>query len=261
VMPDTGDTWGLSWTPDGRIVYVSDQSGDAELWIMNADGSSPRQLTHDRIFKGFPDVSSDGRYIVYVSADASGRIMRVNIDGSNPVALSSIGNGQDNADISPDDKWVIYSGWVNGSLRILRAPLTGGDATQLTDVQTSEPRYSPDGQQFACFLVNEVTQDWGYLVIYPADGGQPVKKFDIPPGTNTSRSPYWTPNGRSISLIVSEGDKADLWEQPLDGGPLRRISQFDRPVVARRDYARDGKRIAVVRGTAFNNAVMVTGFR
>src|SRR5678816_4150984 len=65
VMPSTGDTWGLSWTPDGRIVYVSDQTGDAEVWIMNADGSESKPLTSDRIVKAIPVVSPDGRYIVY----------------------------------------------------------------------------------------------------------------------------------------------------------------------------------------------------
>jgi len=261
VMPNSGDTWGMSWTPDNRIVYVSDQSGDAEVWIMNSDGSAPRQLTRDRIFKGFPDVSADGRYIIYVSAEGSGRIVRMNIDGSDPMPLTPTGNGQDNADISPDDSWVIYSAWVEGNQRILRAPLSGGEAVRLTEVSSTEPRYSPDGSQFACFVMNEEIQNWAFLAIYPADGGQPIKKFDIPPGTNTSRGPYWKPDGQAITLIISKGEKLDMWAQPLDGGPVKQLTDFEMPVMARRDYSRDGKRIALVRGQAFSNAVMVTGFR
>jgi len=34
------------WSPDGeRITYVSFTSGDTAIWIINADGSHPRQLT------------------------------------------------------------------------------------------------------------------------------------------------------------------------------------------------------------------------
>jgi len=38
---------GLAWTPDGRIVYASPASGNAEIWIANGDGSGQAQLTVD----------------------------------------------------------------------------------------------------------------------------------------------------------------------------------------------------------------------
>jgi TolB protein len=35
-----------AWFPDGkRIVFQSTRTGRMELWVMNADGSEPRQLT------------------------------------------------------------------------------------------------------------------------------------------------------------------------------------------------------------------------
>jgi len=39
------------------------------------------------------------------------------------------------------------------------------------------------------------------------------------------------------------------------------MTNFGLPGVARRDYSRDGKRIALVRGEGFGNAIMITGFR
>jgi len=33
-----------SWTPDGKIIFVSDRSGSPQIWIMEADGSNPRQI-------------------------------------------------------------------------------------------------------------------------------------------------------------------------------------------------------------------------
>ena len=37
--------FGLAWTPDGRIVYHSMESGNEDLWLMHVDGSGRRQLT------------------------------------------------------------------------------------------------------------------------------------------------------------------------------------------------------------------------
>ncbi len=73
VMSATADTWGLGWTPDGRIVFASDQTGEPEIWIMDADGSNARALTSDRALKSVPVMSSDGRYIVYSTARGADR--------------------------------------------------------------------------------------------------------------------------------------------------------------------------------------------
>src|SRR5207244_9882623 len=35
----------VSFTPDGRILYNSDVSGNRDIWVMNADGTNPKQLT------------------------------------------------------------------------------------------------------------------------------------------------------------------------------------------------------------------------
>ena len=260
VMPDTGDTWGLAWMPDGRIVYASDQSGDAEVWVMNADGTDARQLTRDRVFKGFPDASSDGSWIVYSSADLGGRIKRISITDPNPAVVTETGFGQDNPDISPDDRWVVFSAWVDGTQRVLRAPLAGGEATVLTgDAVATEPRYSPDGTRFACLHIADPARPM--LAIYPAEGGPPEKVLETPPGTVAHRGPLWTPDGRGVNLLVQRGDRSDLWVQPVDGGPAKQVTDFELPYIARRAYSRDGKRIALIRADNIRNAVMITNFR
>jgi len=43
---DGATDWGASYTPDGgRIVFTSDRDGDNELYVMDANGGSPTQLT------------------------------------------------------------------------------------------------------------------------------------------------------------------------------------------------------------------------
>jgi Tol biopolymer transport system component len=45
-----------SWLPDGqKIIYYSDSSGNYDLWMIDADGSNPVQLTDDEYFDAYPD--------------------------------------------------------------------------------------------------------------------------------------------------------------------------------------------------------------
>ena len=56
----------LSWSPDSKqIVFYSNRSGNPQLYIMNADGSSPKPLTDDALQNTEPKWSSDGKWIAY----------------------------------------------------------------------------------------------------------------------------------------------------------------------------------------------------
>src|SRR4051794_20444190 len=53
--------------PIGKIVFVSDRGGTSDLWVMNADGSSPVQLTNDAVSERSPKWSPDGSKIAFTS--------------------------------------------------------------------------------------------------------------------------------------------------------------------------------------------------
>jgi serine/threonine protein kinase/Tol biopolymer transport system component len=62
--------YGVSWTPDGHVVYYSTASGTADIWIADADGKGQRRLTTGGV-NIFPAVSPDGRFVVF-NSDRSG---------------------------------------------------------------------------------------------------------------------------------------------------------------------------------------------
>ena len=69
-----------TWSPDGKIVHWS--YNDGNIWLIESNGSSPRQLTSNTGFNGSPRVSPDGRYIVFYSdRTGSGQIWRMDFDG------------------------------------------------------------------------------------------------------------------------------------------------------------------------------------
>ena len=81
-----------AWSPDGaRIVYVSWEDGDAEVFVMNSDGTGKTQLTNADRRDASPAWSPIGEAIVFSSRrDMSWdyEIYIMESDGSNQVAIS-----------------------------------------------------------------------------------------------------------------------------------------------------------------------------
>lgn len=82
--------WEPAWSPDGNwLAFARSTDGrrSSHVYVMRADGSGPRQLTHGR-FDESPAWSPDGRWIAYAS---TGGIRIVHPDGSGSRAIPGTG--------------------------------------------------------------------------------------------------------------------------------------------------------------------------
>jgi Tol biopolymer transport system component len=88
-----GGNW-PDWSPDGtQITFTTVRDGNAEIFVMNANGSGKTNLTRNAAPDAFPAFSPDGKYIAFSSdrgADADGRsdIWKMGADGSNLTQLA-----------------------------------------------------------------------------------------------------------------------------------------------------------------------------
>lgn len=80
---DPGNDSLPAYSPDGsKLVFISNRSGLAQVWVMDADGTDPQQLTFDPVFKvQVPDWSPDGSRIAYAVGDP-GDIWVMDADGT-----------------------------------------------------------------------------------------------------------------------------------------------------------------------------------
>jgi serine/threonine protein kinase len=249
---------GLTWMPDGRVVYVSRAYGSQDIWLMDQEGKSQRQLTtaETRIDR-YPAVTPDGRYIVFVSTrTGNSNIYRYDLLSGEQKQLTN-GLSEEFPAVSADGKWVIYASTESIKHTLWKIPIDGGEPVQLTDKLSTWPDVSPDGQKIACWYRAEPGANWQIAVI-PISGGAPEKVFDMPPNADTPIPTRWTPDGSGLSFVATRNGVSNIWYQPLAGGAPRQVTDFTSDQIFWFDWSRDGKQLACSRGKILNDIVLIT---
>ena len=251
---------GLSWTPDGRIVYRSVAGGEPNVWIMSADGSSQRQLTLNTRQNFDPAVSPDGRYIVWGSRSTGNtNLWRMSIDGGNPKQITS-GAGDYLPDFTPDGKWILYTAYdpVSGFWSVWKVAAEGGTPLRITEKESALPSISPDGKLFACNYQDTAGAAYKIAVI-PLEGGQPFKLFDTP--GSFGRTIHWTEDGRALTYVDTREGVSNIWLQSLAGGPSKQLTDFSDQQIFGFAWSHDGKQLAISRGVVNSDVMLLKNFR
>ena len=254
----------LSWTPDGRIIYVSNESGGADIWITDPDGNNRKQLTANKAVNVSPVVTADGRFIVFVLwREGKKNIWRMNLDGSNPVELTS-GPYDSFPSLSPDSRWVVYTA-LDGARPVLwRVSIDGGTPVKVTDHVATASAVSPDGRYIA-FTYPESADPLASpnrIAVIPFDGGSPIKRYEIPlGGTVLTVIHWWSRDSKSIFYTATTNNVTNIWSLPLDGGPPKQVTDFKDMLVTGFAWSHDGKQLACTRGALMRDAILVTDLK
>jgi Tol biopolymer transport system component len=141
----------------------------------------------------------------------------------------------------------------------VRAPLDGTISSKelIANVAGNGASYlSPDGAMVAASVWD--TASLGVrLTVVPATGGAELYSLRFPPAATSLR---WSPDSRSMQYSLIRRGAGNIWDQPLSGGPPRQITSFTDRTIADFDWSRDGKHLAVVRGTMGRDIVLMTDF-
>jgi TolB protein len=150
-----------AWSPDGQtIAFSSNRAGRVagqayatDIFVMNADGSDPRNLTDSAAYDTAPAWSPDGSHIAFQSdRDANWpEIYVMAADGSNPRNLTNHESYDGNPAWSPDGSTIAFDRDQDGNREIYLMAADGSNVRRLTDREGMDglPTWSPDGRYIA----------------------------------------------------------------------------------------------------------------
>jgi Tol biopolymer transport system component len=258
----------FSWTPDGRILFAS---GGGSLSILNSDGSTRTLLTTTDRGIWDPSLCGDGSYIVYSAyREQKLGIWRAAADGSNPIRIADETVAV-SPQCSPDGKWVIY--FRGPSLTPMRVTITGEKPPEAIGQSRATwigavLAFSPDGKRIAYLaapespVVNPGSPFPGsrpnQLKVIALDSGTPLHEFDWPASAG---QPRWAPSGEAIDYVLTRNGVSNIWQQKLTGGPPKQITNFDSGEIFDFDWSRDGRQLALTRGTESSDVILISNFR
>lgn len=187
-------------SPDGRrLAFISDRDGADNLWVIDLEGGTPVELTHERrsdVQMYGPSWSPDGAFLVYASSKGRSNSLDlwvISADGQHDEALTTDSSTEWMPAWSPDGKTIAFvSNRDTGVDALYLINLDGSGLRKVLDL-AYEPSWHPDGKLLAAYAIRDTEE--GVLLIDPAAPSQ--ARLLLPSG----RQPAFSPDGRYITAV------------------------------------------------------------
>jgi eukaryotic-like serine/threonine-protein kinase len=197
----------------GQIAYSSSIKGlPPQVWIINSDGSLPKQVTNLPDGACQPDWSPDGSQIVFVSPCLAKRdtypgssLFIINASGTGLVPLTTLPGGDYDPAWSPNGKQIAFTSLREGRSNIFVYNLADNSVIRLSSPANYERRaaWSPDGKQIAY----ESNRSGSVQIWVMSAEGENARMFSDA-NAGPSSMPAWAPD--NSNLIFAQGGGATM---------------------------------------------------
>ncbi|MFC1601363.1 FG-GAP-like repeat-containing protein [Candidatus Sumerlaeota bacterium] len=196
------------------VVYVSSQSGNNDIWLLNHDGSSDRQLTTDLGDDRDPSWSPDGDKIVFASdRDGDWDLFVSGIDGSPPTQLTNDPSSDTQPAWSSDGNTIAFVSDRDGNSEVYIVDTSGSGARNLTADPATDlaPSWSPNSGK----IVFSSDRDGDEEIFKMNFDGSNVEQLT----TNTAQDtlPVYSPSGLQIAFTSYRDGNANVYVMNFDG--------------------------------------------
>jgi TolB protein len=204
-----------------KIMFVSNATGNKELYMCDFDGYNVSQFTHNQNIALFPAWSRDGQWVAYTSYKSGRPDLYIrHIRENRGVVVAKEGINTTPAWV-PNKFELAATQSYSGDQEIYLLTGDGKMIKRLTHnsgIDTS-PTFSPDGKKMAF-----VSKRSGSPQIYIMDvDSNNTRRLTFEGNNNTQ--PDWSPSGDKIAYTSMESGQTNIRVINVDGSGLRQLTQ------------------------------------
>jgi eukaryotic-like serine/threonine-protein kinase len=249
------------WAANGDVLMDNDHS----LERMPVDGTKSATLIEDPAANvADPTECESGHYLLFDWAGHAGigtvNVWRSDMDGGNPKQLS-----HGSVDIAPrcsvDGKWIYYETWPD--LHVMRMPAGGGAGELVAGseipgaiIADAGFNLSADGKTMVYLVSKTIEGNTAASIVFlDLETG---KSRLMDPDPRIAGAPVYAPGDKALVYKILDNGNQNLWEQPVDGGPGKKITNFGAAYhrIDQFEFSKDGKNLGVVTGQQDSNVVL-----
>lgn len=202
--------FGFTSMVGSRIFFVSNRTGEKQIWVMDYDGSNQRPFAPDRDLCTMPSVSPDGTKIAFTRLSRSGSQILVHATdtGRRLPFLNPNASMNSNLTFAPDGNSVVFASKVGGFAQIHAANLNGGGLKRLSTTRAIEvePKINPKTGAEIVFVSGRLGPQQIYKMnMEGADVGL------LTSGEGEASNPAWHPDGKHIAFAWTRGFEPGNW--------------------------------------------------
>ena len=224
-----------SWSPDGtRIAYDASRGGPHRIWIADARGRNPQQLSSDDTDAAHhvrPRWSPDGRHVVFQTFEGTKFDVRVaSVESRRSHAVTDDYTMDIHPVWSPDGEWIFFSSYRSGGINVWRMPVDrDGVPLGAMEQVTAGPGHdvdldiAPNGR--LVFAILKQNADIWRLPVDPQSGAAMGPAEEVIATTRENSRGAWAPDGRSIAFSSDRGGEMNLWLMTVADGLTRQLTR------------------------------------
>ena len=220
---DVSATVGENRGDVGVIIFSDDRDGDAEVFVMDADGTNVRQLTDNSNQDGAFGWVTAGDSIVFTSdRDGDREVFVMDADGANVRQLTDNEATDWGFGTVTAGESIVFTSDRDGDYEVFVMDADGANARQLTDNEASDWGYGTVTAGESIVFTSDRDGD-DEVFVMNADGANVRQLTDNDEATNWGFGTV--PAGESIVFTSYRDGDAEVFVMDADGANARQLTQ------------------------------------
>ena len=206
--------------PPLSVAFQSRRDGNAEIYLMNADGSDQTRVTTDLASDVEPDLSPNGRYVAFTSTrSGNADIWLLDLQSGELANLTNTTATEGWARWSPNGQQLAFHSNRDGNNEIYVLDVRTGELERVTTYAGADmfPEWSPDGKTLAIRRDMDVwtlelrTGELTQLTTHPA----------------LDQMAAWSPNGQQLAFMSFREGYCSVFLMNADGSEQTNLTPKD----------------------------------